>query len=95
MARGKHVAIDADAGILQMSNGHADEQARLAQQAGERMLQLAMVDPVVNAAFFDVMMMVAKPETLSAPHIAASRRRPAPRCRAERSAARADRAAVA
>jgi len=63
------VAVGADSAVLALAEDSAATAVADDVGFGERMLQAAMVDPVVNAAFFDVMMMVASPESLASEEI--------------------------
>lgn len=68
--RAWHVAVGADHGLLLPADGEIDEESRRIGEYMERVLQIALVDPVVNSIFFDVMMMVQPTDRLFAPDVA-------------------------
>ncbi|RKS09357.1 flavin-dependent dehydrogenase [Nocardiopsis sp. Huas11] len=63
------VAVGADTAYLADPGTPVTEEARQAAEQGDRLLHAAMVDPVVNRTFFDVMMLVAPPDALADPDI--------------------------
>jgi 2-polyprenyl-6-methoxyphenol hydroxylase-like FAD-dependent oxidoreductase len=69
--RAWQTAVGADLGYLTPADAEVDEETRRGGEYMGRLLELAMVDPVVNKTFFDVMMMLDEPGALSGPEIAA------------------------
>ncbi|WP_067814901.1 FAD-dependent oxidoreductase [Actinomadura kijaniata] len=67
--RAWRIAVGAD--LAYLGEAPVDERAR--REAGRmgRLLELAMVDAEVNRVFFDVMMMLAEPDALATPALAA------------------------
>ncbi|KOX17320.1 NAD(P)/FAD-dependent oxidoreductase [Nocardiopsis sp. NRRL B-16309] len=63
------VAVGADTAYLADPDTPVTEEARQAAEQSGRLLHAAMVDPVVNRTFFDVMMLVAPPDVLADPDI--------------------------
>ncbi|MEW2354056.1 FAD-dependent monooxygenase [Spirillospora sp. NPDC029432] len=66
--RAWRVATGADQAYL---GDTGDEAAREAGEYMRRLMELALVDAEVNRTFFDVMMMLAEPDALSSPELAA------------------------
>jgi len=67
--RAWHVAVGAD--LAYLGEAPADEESRRSGERMQRLLELAMVDAEVNSTFFDVMMMLAEPDTLDTPELTA------------------------
>lgn len=64
------VAVGADNAYLADPGASVSEEDRQAAEQSGRLLHAAMVDPVVNRVFFDVMMLLAPPDALAAPEVA-------------------------
>jgi 2-polyprenyl-6-methoxyphenol hydroxylase-like FAD-dependent oxidoreductase len=63
------VAVGADTAYLADPGASVTDEARRAAEQGGRLLHAAMLDPVVNRVFFDVMMLLSPPDALAAPDI--------------------------
>ncbi|MFE3456764.1 NAD(P)/FAD-dependent oxidoreductase [Nocardiopsis aegyptia] len=63
------VAVGADNAYLADPDAPVSEEARRSAEQSGRLLHAAMVDPVVNRTFFDVMMLLAPPDALAAPDL--------------------------